>query len=279
MMIISISLFFSLASTCVSGFQTTQSIKITTAVDTNTNTNTNTRQQSRSRRGIPPNNKYVYGRLSSSSSTTISASISALSALTKKQLEDFCTTTESQAVTASESWVVDATEFLTPEQSSAVSQRLEGRADVASFKVGLYHHQQQQQQDLQQHHRFRYVFANPDLGYDKATAESDYCAVLRIENVSINSCDPWPNIMTSIGIPLENVGDILVVEKEAAVYIAVNPDSVKSCIRLLPKELPGTGVTVTHLDEEEDLAAAMMAIDGGGEVVQDMEIKRLDKRR
>jgi type III secretory pathway component EscU len=73
------------------------------------------------------------------------------------------------------------------------------------------------------------------------------------------------------------VGDILIVERKKSVYLVVNPTMVKTCIRLLPKEVPGSGVTVTQLDYN-DMESMMSIPINDGEVVEDMELKRLDKR-
>jgi hypothetical protein len=223
----------------------------------------------------------------SSSSTILSASNNNSNT---KQLAEFVKTVELQAITASESWIVDSTKFLSSDQSNAVQECLEGRADIASFRVGGFpkntqstsdddqKKSQQQQQFGFGNNRVRYVFTNPDLGYDTETAQSEYSCLLRIDNININECPPWPNIMTSIGIQLDDVGDILIVERKKSVYLVVsNPTTVKTCIRLLPKEVPGSGVTVTQLDYN-DIDSIMSIPINEGEVVEDMELKRLDKR-
>jgi hypothetical protein len=185
--------------------------------------------------------------------------------------DDFCAEQESRAITASESWIVDATGFLEPEQSSALLTTLEGRADVASLSVGSYRSSGGR--------RVRCVYTNPDLGYDEATAESDYVCYLKIDNVGLSQCGPWPNVLVKIGLSLENVGDVFLVSNESTVYLAVAPESEKTCVRLLPKELPGAGVTVTKLSRE-DLDAEMEAIsDSDGMVLEDMEVQRVDKRK
>jgi hypothetical protein len=71
-------------------------------------------------------------------------------------------------------------------------------------------------------------------------------------------------------VDLDNVGDI-VVHPQLGCYIVVSPTIAKQCIRLLPKEIVGTGVTVTALDAGE-------TIPDGGEL-QDMVVQRLDKRQ
>lgn len=184
-----------------------------------------------------------------------------------KSLKEFCAEQEARAVAAVESWVVDATGFLEPEQSSALMECLGGRADVDCLSVGSF---------SEKARRMRCVFANPDLGYDASTADSDYVAYLKIDNVSLGQCDPWPNVLTKIGVDLESVGDVLLVENESLVYLAVDPESEKTCSRLLPKELPGTGVTVAKLSREE-MDADLAGVDGM--VVDDMEVQRVDKRK
>mmetsp|Transcript_84781 Transcript_84781/g.171927 ORF Transcript_84781/g.171927 Transcript_84781/m.171927 type:complete len:289 (-) Transcript_84781:427-1293(-) len=189
-----------------------------------------------------------------------------------KNFDGFCAEQEAKAIAASESWVIDATEFLEPDQSSALREILGGRADVALLEVGSYWNSGGSG-------RTRCVYANPDLGYDDATAESDYCNFLKIDNLSLSACSPWPNTLVKIGVPLEQVGDVLVVENESTVYLAVNPEAEKICRRLLPKELPGTGVTVVQLSREE-LDAAMATLgDDDGKIVEDMEVQRVDKRK
>jgi hypothetical protein len=104
---------------------------------------------------------------------------------------------------------------------------------------------------------------------DGATAEGEYCTVLCVENANLMSMDPWPNVLSSIGVDLANVGDIVEVNSKTA-YLAVAPEIARVCSRLLPKELPGAGVTVSVLDPGE-------VIPDDGEL-QDMDMKRLDKR-
>lgn len=188
-----------------------------------------------------------------------------------KALQEFCAQQESRAITATESWVVDATGFLEPEQSSALTSILRERADVDCLSVGSYRGGSSR--------RDRCVFANPDLGYDESTADVDYVCYLKVNNVALSQCDPWPNILVKIGLSLETVGDIFLVDKESSAYLAVSPESEKTCTRLLPKELPGTGVTVTKMRKEEMDAEMATIGDGDGEVVEDMEVQRVDKRK
>ena len=91
--------------------------------------------------------------------------------------------------------------------------------------------------------------------------------------------DPWPNILVKIGLSLEAVGDVLLVGNDSTAYLAVTPESEKTCTRLLPKELPGTGVIVTKLSRE-DMETEMATIgDSDGEILQDMQVQRVDKRK
>jgi RNA-binding protein YlmH len=186
-------------------------------------------------------------------------------------LDAFCAEQEAKAVAASESWIVDATGFLEPSESAAVSEKLEGRADVSCLSVGLYRKGQGR--------RSRCVFSNPDLGYDAATAEADYVSYLKIDNVIPSQCDPWPNVLVNIGLSLDTVGDVLVVVNQATVYLAVAPESSKVCTRLLPKELPGTGVTVTSVSRDELDSELTDISDSDGMVVDNMEVQRVDKRK
>ena len=173
---------------------------------------------------------------------------------------------ENKATQASESWDFFSTPFYTSEDVTLIQRRFEGRSDIACFPIGGSQSPQ---------NRARFVFTNPDLGMDQITADKEYCSILKIENIAgSDSYDPWGNILDSIGVDLENVGDVTIVKDNGeTVYLAVVPDVAKTCTRLLPKVLPGAGLTVYVLDREEDEPW----IPAGGEI-QDMEIKRLDKR-
>ena len=166
---------------------------------------------------------------------------------------------ESQAQAASEAWDVFVTPFLATAQAAMVQERLQGRGDVACFRVGGT--------GSAAPSRARFVFTNPELGMDIAAAEEEHCVVLCVKNAKSGQ-DPWPNILTKIGVDLENVGDVLVAD--GAIYLAVTPDVAKQCIRLLPKEVIGAGVMVKALEPGE-----AMPEDGD---LQDMDLKRLDKR-
>lgn len=168
---------------------------------------------------------------------------------------------EQKAQSASDAWDTFATPFVNPDEAKQIEQRLSNRADVACLRIG----------GRPSSVRSRFVFTNPDLGMDGALAEDQFCSVLCVQGASLLDADPWPNVLASIGVDLENVGDVVVfLDRSMTAYLAVAPDVAKVCSRLLPKELPGTGVTVTELEAGE-------VIPEGGEV-QDMELKRIDKR-
>jgi RNA-binding protein YlmH len=164
---------------------------------------------------------------------------------------------ESQAQAASEAWDVHVTPFLATAEAAMVQERLQGRGDMACFRVG----------GAAAPSRARFVFTNPELGMDSAAAELEYCVVLAVKNAKSGQ-DPWPNILTKIGVDLENVGDVLVAD--GTIYLAMTPQVAKQCARLLPKEVVGAGVIVKALEPGEAMPA-------DGEL-QDMEVKRLDKR-
>lgn len=168
---------------------------------------------------------------------------------------------ESNALAAAEAWDTHVTSFLNGKEADMVEKRLENRADVACFRVG----------GRSSSRRARFVLTNPELGLDLATAEAEYCAVLFIANAKTNSNDSWPNVLSRIGVDLKDVGDIVVVEGEGC-YMAVSPKVSKQCMRLLPKEIAGTGVLVSLLEADD------ATIPDDGET-QDMDIQRLDKRQ
>jgi RNA-binding protein YlmH len=75
-------------------------------------------------------------------------------------------------------------------------------------------------------------------------------------------------MLTKIGVDLENVGDVLVAD--GIIYLAVTPEVVKQCTRLLPKEVVGAAVIVKALEPSE-------AMPEDGELQDMEEVKRLDK--
>eukprot|EP00592_Proboscia_alata_P011121 CAMPEP_0194366000 /NCGR_PEP_ID=MMETSP0174-20130528/14011_1 /TAXON_ID=216777 /ORGANISM="Proboscia alata, Strain PI-D3" /LENGTH=223 /DNA_ID=CAMNT_0039140939 /DNA_START=43 /DNA_END=714 /DNA_ORIENTATION=- len=162
---------------------------------------------------------------------------------------------ETRALEASEAWDFTATPFLNAEEASAVEKRLCQRGDLAFRRV-----------PSSSSERARFIFTNPEL---EITDASDYAVTLRIDNVALASVDPWANVLDSIGVELDKVGDILVVDG-SSVFMAVDPSVAKSCSRLLPKQLPGAGVTVSLLESDD-------SIPNDGEL-QNMDFQRLDKR-
>ena len=167
---------------------------------------------------------------------------------------------ESKAQVAAEAWDTHVTCFLPTKEAAMVEERLQNRADVACIRVGGRGAASS---------RARFVFTNPELGIDSVAAEAEHCAVVLVKNAKTSS-DPWPNILTRIGVDLDNVGDIVVVEGLGC-YIAVSPAVSKQCMRLLPKEIMGTGVLVSLLEP-----GTLMPKDGE---LQAMDVQRLDKRQ
>ena len=149
-------------------------------------------------------------------------------------------TIEAQAVAAAEAWDTSVTSFLTTAEATAVYDQLGNRGDVACFRVGG------RQETAPS--RARFVFTNPELGLTAADLEQEHCAILVVKNAKSGQ-DPWPNILTQIGIELDQVGDVLV--SEGSIYLAVTPDVVKQCTRLLPKEIVGAGVSIQTLEPGE----------------------------
>ena len=175
---------------------------------------------------------------------------------------------ENKALAASEAWDIHVTPFLATKEAGMVEERLQNRADVSCIRVGgrgAGHGDKSS--------RSRFVFSNPELGIDAAAAEAEHCAVVLVKNAKTNSVnDPWPNILSRIGVDLDDVGDVVVVEGiGAGCYIAVSPSVSKQCVRLLPKEIMGSGVLVSLLESGA-------SIPDEGEL-QDMEVQRLDKRQ
>ena len=167
---------------------------------------------------------------------------------------------EYKALAASEAWDIHVTPFLATKEAGMVEERLQNRADVSCIRVGGRGAESS---------RSRFVFSNPELGIDAAAAEAEHCAVVLVKNAKTNS-DPWPNILSRIGVDLDDVGDVVVVEG-AGSYIAVSPSVSKQCVRLLPKEIMGSGVLVSLLESGA-------SIPDEGEL-QNMEVQRLDRRQ
>jgi RNA-binding protein YlmH len=165
---------------------------------------------------------------------------------------------EAKALAASEAWDVHATSFLPTAEAAIVQEALANRGDIACFRVG----------GAEAPSRARFVFTNPELGMTLEAAEQEYCVVLSVNNAK-SSQDPWPNMLTKIGVDLDNVGDVLVSD-DGSIFLSVAPEVAKQCTRLLPKEVVGAGVSVSSLEPGEHMPEV-------GEL-QDMEVQRLDKR-
>ncbi|KAL7546181.1 hypothetical protein ACHAWF_009521 [Thalassiosira exigua] len=179
---------------------------------------------------------------------------------------------ESKASTAAETWTVEATPFMEPDLAEQIEEHFEDRADVVAFRVvGGRRMPVVSMEDVSpgEGRRSRFVFMHPDLGLDVGTAESEYCTVIRVENVNMAASNTFPNALASIGVHLENVGDI-VVEDSSTAYLVVDPGVSRQCLRLLSKELVGVGITLSVCGETEFMPH--------GEI-QDMKLSRLLERQ
>jgi hypothetical protein len=180
---------------------------------------------------------------------------------------------EGKALAAAEAWDTYVTPFYSPEEASQVEDSLGNRADVTCLRIDGGGSPNSNAPAATTMSRCRFLFTNPDLGMDKITAEAEYGTVLRVENAYLESMDPWPNVLSTIGVDLTKVGDIVVVRNTKTAYLVVDPEIAKVCSRLLPKELPGAGVTVSALEPGDDVA-----FPPDDSELQDMDLKRLDKR-
>jgi RNA-binding protein YlmH len=166
---------------------------------------------------------------------------------------------EARASSASESWAVDVTDFLSPELADAVEARFDGRGDVAAVRVG----------GVPGARRSRFVLTNPDLVASVDTSE--HATLLRV-CADFDGSDALANVLVNIGVELKSVGDVRIEDGETA-YLVVAPESAKVVKRLLPKRLSGGrggAVTIRPHDVSTD-----------GEVegeLQELEVQRLDKR-
>lgn len=180
---------------------------------------------------------------------------------------------ESQAATAADTWSIEATPFMEPDLANKVEEQFQDRGDITAFRVvggrRLTLEPSNDKVGPGQGRRSRFVLMHPDLGLDLATAESEYCTVLRVENVNVGSSNSFPNALASIGIDLDNVGDI-VVEDSSTVYLVVDPNVAKQCMRLLSKELMGAGISLEVCEDNEFMP------DG---VIQDMKLSRILERQ
>ena len=179
---------------------------------------------------------------------------------------------ESLAAEAADTWSIQATPFLEPADASKIEEKFQNRGDVHCFRVFGGRRLSPESDDAikpGEGRRSRFVIAHSDLGMDVGTAEEEYCTVLRCENVDVASSNTFPNALASIGIQLENVGDI-VIEDSSTVCFVVDPDVSKQCLRLLSKELVGTGVSLSIVDSHEFMPHGEM---------QEMKLSRVLERQ
>jgi len=204
-----------------------------------------------------------------SSSSSLSASAS--SAATAAVMADV----ESRAACAIETWSVEATPFLEPEFADVVERMLMDRCDVASFRIvggrrrcspppggegGGSSSFTSSSTSVEEGRRSRFVLMHPDLGLDAGTAETQHAAVVRVRNVDLNSSNTIPNALASIGVHLDDVGDVVVSSSSSSstVYFVVDPSVVKPCLRLLSKELRGVGIDIALCEQNEFMPGGMM---------------------
>ena len=178
---------------------------------------------------------------------------------------------EAQASAAAETWSVEATIFLEPDVASKVEQQFQDRADISLFRVfgGRRLSPTSDEISKGEGRRSRFIFMHPDLGLDAATAEEEYCTVIIVENVNLKASNTIPNALAGIGIDLDQVGDI-VVTGDDVVYLVVDPNVAKQCIRLLSKELVGVGINLSVVDAHDFMP------DGD---IQEMKLSRVLERK
>eukprot|EP00581_Thalassiosira_minuscula_P008763 CAMPEP_0183707146 /NCGR_PEP_ID=MMETSP0737-20130205/3788_1 /TAXON_ID=385413 /ORGANISM="Thalassiosira miniscula, Strain CCMP1093" /LENGTH=258 /DNA_ID=CAMNT_0025934727 /DNA_START=121 /DNA_END=897 /DNA_ORIENTATION=+ len=182
-------------------------------------------------------------------------------------------TIESQASTAADTWSIECTPFLEPDLAVQIEERFRDRADVVAYRVvgGRRLLPEDPSSDIApgEARRSRFVIMHPDLGLDLGHAESEYCTVIRVENVNVAASNSFPNALASIGVHLDNVGDI-VVEDSSTAYLVVDPNVAKPCLRLLSKELVGVGINLSVCEENEFMPS--------GEI-QEMKLSRVLERQ
>ena len=199
-------------------------------------------------------------------------STTALCSATKTIMADI----EAQASLAADTWGIEVTPFLEPSIATKIEEQFADRADVTAFRVlgGRRLSPSLDDEDngnisKGEGKRSRFIITHPDLSLDIGTAESDYCTVIRVENVNIVASNTFPNALASIGVDLDNVGDIVVVDS-STVYLVVDPNSAKQCLRLLSKELVGVGINVETCEDNEFMP------DGD---IQEMKLSRILERQ
>jgi len=178
---------------------------------------------------------------------------------------------EGQALTAAETWSVEATAFLEPDVATKVDRLFQDRGDVSAFQVLGGRRIAAASDDISngEGRRSRFVFMHPDLFLDAATAEAEYCTVILVENVNLKASNSIPNALAGIGVDLDNVGDIVITD-DSTVYLVVDPTVAKQVLRLLSKELVGVGISLSVVDPHEFMP------DGD---IQDMKLSRILERK
>lgn len=203
---------------------------------------------------------------SSSSSSSIQRQISS-------PLYSVISDVESQAAIAADTWSIEATQFFEPDIASQIEEKFQDRGDVIAYRVvgGRRSPAENADESMSsgEGRRSRFVLMHPDLGLDIGTAESEYCTVIRVDNVNVASSNTLPNALASIGVHLENVGDIIVYDS-STVYLVVDPNVAKQCLRLLSKELVGVGINLSVCDSTEFMPH--------GEI-QEMKLSRILERQ
>lgn len=182
---------------------------------------------------------------------------------------------ESLAAEAADTWSIQATPFLEPSLAFKIEENFADRGDVICFRVfggrRLSPESSDDKNNVQpgEGRRSRFVIAHADLGMDAGTAEEEYCTVIRCENVNVATSNTFPNALASIGVHLDNVGDIVVEDSNTVCFVVV-PDVTKQCLRLLSKELVGTGVSLSVVDSHEFMPHGEM---------QEMKLSRVLERQ
>jgi len=187
-------------------------------------------------------------------------------------LHSLMTHIESIAATAAHSWTVESTPFMEPDLAVKVEEKFRERADVIAFRVaGGRRLLPAESSDASpgEGRRSRFVVMHPDLGLDIGTAESESCSVIRVDNVDVAASTTFPNALAMIGVDLDNVGDI-VVEDSGTVYLVVDPNVAKQCLRLLSKELVGVGINLSLCEDSEFMPQGKM---------QDMKLSKILERQ
>ena len=160
-----------------------------------------------------------------------------------------------------------------PADASKIEEKFQDSGDVMCFRVFGGRRLSPESDDNTvkpgEGRRSRFVIAHADLGMDVGTAEEEYCTVIRCENVNVASSNSFPDALASIGVYLENVGDI-VIEDSNTVCFVVAPEVTKQCLRLLSKELVGTGVSLSVVDSHEFMPHGEM---------QEMKLSRVLERQ